>query len=258
MRKRKETDKTLVVGVGEVGEPLANVLERRMPVLRLDLEPRDLADQIDVMHICFPFHNSAQFTAAVVDLIRRFDPQLTIINSTVAPGTTVAVARAAGRPICYSPVRGKHAEMAKALLHYVKFVAGTEARAVDAAVEHFNAAGMKVRRLSTPDTLELAKLAETTYFGLCIAFAQELKRYAQVTGASYDEAVRFFEEVEFLPRQTYFPGIIGGHCVIPNIGLLIGVARSPLLEAVLDSNRRRSEEIAAEQPPSRAARADEP
>jgi len=218
MRQRKETDKTLVVGVGEVGEPLAEVLERRMPVLRLDLEPRDLADQIDVMHICFPFHNSAQFTAAVVDLIRRFDPHLTIINSTVAPGTTVAVARAAGRPICYSPVRGKHAEMAKALLHYVKFVAGTEARAVDAAVEHFNAVDMKIRRVSTPDTLELAKLAETTYFGLCIAFAQELKRYAQVTGASYDEAVRFFEEVEFLPRQTYFPGIIGGHCVIPNIG----------------------------------------
>ncbi len=129
-----------------------------MSVLRLDLEPRDLPDQIDVMHICFPFHNSAQFTAAVVDLIRRFDPQVTIINSTVAPGTTVAVARAA---VCYSPVRGKHAEMAKALLHYVKFVAGTEARAVDAAVEHFNAADMKIRRVSTADTLELAKLAET-------------------------------------------------------------------------------------------------
>ncbi|MGA2455954.1 MAG: hypothetical protein ABSF85_00055 [Terriglobales bacterium] len=110
------------------------------------------------MHICFPFHNSAQFTAAVVDLIRRFDPQVTIINSTVAPGTTVAVARAA---VCYSPVRGKHAEMAKALLHYVKFVAGTEARAVDAAVEHFNAVDMKIRRVSTADTLELAKLAET-------------------------------------------------------------------------------------------------
>ncbi|MFZ0244625.1 hypothetical protein [Candidatus Binatus sp.] len=148
----------MVVGVGEVGEPLGQVLERRMSVLRLDLEPRDLPDQIDVMHICFPFHNSAQFTAAVVDLIRRFDPQVTIINSTVAPGTTVAVARAA---VCYSPVRGKHAEMAKALLHYVKFVAGTEARAVDAAVEHFNAVDMKIRRVSTADTLELAKLAET-------------------------------------------------------------------------------------------------
>jgi UDP-N-acetyl-D-mannosaminuronate dehydrogenase len=241
------TGKTLVVGVGEVGEPLAQVLERHAPVLRLDLEPRDFADQIGVMHICFPFRNSAEFTTAAVGYIRRFDPALTIINSTVTPGTTVAVARAAGRPICYSPVRGKHTQMAKALLHYAKFVAGTDARAVDGAIEHFNAAGMKTRRLSTPETLELGKLAETTYFGLCIAFAQELNRYAQATGANYDEAVHFFEEVEFLPRQTYFPGFIGGHCVIPNIHLLLKVARSPLLEAMLDSNRHRAEEIAADE-----------
>lgn len=238
--------KTLVVGVGEVGGPLAQVLERHAPVLRLDLEPRDFADKIGVMHICFPFRNGKEFTAAVVGYIRRFDPQLTIIDSTVVPGTTVAVARAAGRPICYSPVRGKHTEMAKALTHYGKFVAGTDARAVDEAIEHFSAAKMKTRRVSSPDTLELAKLAETTYFGVCITFAQELNRYAKATGANYDEAISFFEEVEFLPRQPYFPGFIGGHCVIPNIHLLLGIARSRLLETVLDSNRCRAEEIAAE------------
>ncbi len=242
------SDMTLVVGVGEVGGPLAQVLERIAPVLRLDLEPRNFADRIGVMHICLPFRNSEEFTAAVVGYIRRFDPALTIINSTVIPGITRAIAQASGRPVCYSPVRGKHAEMAKALLHYAKFVAGTEACAVDAAIEHFKSAGMKTRRVSTPDTLELAKLAETTYFGLCIVFAQELNRYAYAAGVSYDEAARFFEEVEFLPRQTFFPGFIGGHCVIPNIHLLLEVARSPLLEAVLDSNRRRAEEIAAEQP----------
>jgi len=241
------TDKTLVVGVGEVGEPLAQVLERVAPVLRLDLEPRDFTDRIGVMHICFPFRNSEEFKAAVVGHIRRFEPALTIINSTVIPGITRAIAHASGRPVCYSPVRGKHVEMAKALLHYAKFVAGTDTRAVDAAIEHFKVAGMKTWRVSTPDTLELAKLAETTYFGLCIAFTQELNRYAQATGVNYDEAAHFFEEVEFLPRQTFFPGFIGGHCVIPNIHLLLRVARSPLLEALLDSNRRRAEEIAAEQ-----------
>jgi hypothetical protein len=55
-----------------------------------------------------------------------------------------------------------------------------------------------------------------------------------------------FEEIEFLPRTRYFPGFIGGHCVIPNINLLQRVARSPLLQAVLDSNRKRAHELRTE------------
>ncbi len=240
-------EKTLVVGVGEVGGPLAQVLERHAPLLRHDIEPCNFDEPVGVMHICFPFRDGTGFNAAVIDYIRLFDPTLTIINSTVLPGTTRAIAQASGRPICYSPVRGKHTEMAAALLRYTKFVAGTDERAVTAAAAHFSAAGMKTSRVGKPETLELAKLAETTYFGVCIAFAQELNRYAELTGSDYSEATRFFEEVEFLPRQTYFPGFIGGHCVIPNIDLLLQLARSPLLEAVLDSNGRLGEEMSAEQ-----------
>ena len=76
-----------------------------------------------------------------------------------------------------------------------------------------------------------------------IAFAQEMNRYAATVDANYDEAVSFFDEVDFLPQTRYFPGFIGGHCVIPNINLLQRIAHSPLLEAVLDSNRRRAEEL---------------
>ena len=102
---------------------------------------------------------------------------------------------------------------------------------------------MQTERLDSPETLELAKLAETTYFGVLIAFAQDLNRYAAQSGADYAQAVSFFDEVDFLPRTRYFPGFIGGHCVIPNINLLQRVARSPLLQAVLDSNRRREHEL---------------
>ena len=54
--------------------------------------------------------------------IRRFQPQLTIINSTVLPHTTRNLAKATGAAIAYSPVRGKHARMAQELLHYTKFI----------------------------------------------------------------------------------------------------------------------------------------
>ena len=42
---------------------------------------------------------------------------------------------------------------------------------------------MKTRLIEAPETLELAKLAETTYFGVIIAFAQELNRYARGSGS---------------------------------------------------------------------------
>jgi len=99
--------------------------------------------------------------------------------------------------------------------------------------------------MSKPEALELAKLAETTYFGVLIAYAQELNRYAERLEVDYSEASRFFEEIDFLPKVRYYPGFIGGHCVIPNIKLLKQVYESELLNAVLSSNDKRAEEQAA-------------
>lgn len=246
-----EHGETLIVGLGEVGAALAEVIERRRPVLRHDLEPRQFDAPIGVMHICIPFHSSAQFEDAVCGYVERFSPALTIVNSTVLPGTTSAIARRTGKPVAYSPVRGKHVRMAQDLLHYAKYVAAADGETAARAQGHFEELGMTVRRMSKPQTLELAKLAETTYFGVQIAFAQELDRYARRLGADYAEAINLFEEVEFLPRTRYFPGFIGGHCVIPNIQLLRELADSRLLKAVLESNSLRARELA---PPKRANR----
>lgn len=238
--------KTLVVGIGEVGSALADVIERTQPVLRHDLEPQDFDVQIEVMHLCIPYQSQAQFEAAALSYIARFKPGLTVINSTVVPGTTRTVAMKSGTSVAYSPVRGKHAKMRDDLLRYVKYVASPVAEDADSAERHFRFAGMQSRRVSKVETLELAKVAETTYFGVLIAFAQELNRYAERTGADYKETIDFFDEIDFLPKTRYFPGFIGGHCVIPNIHLLEKIASSRLLDAVLDSNRLRAKEMAAE------------
>lgn len=145
--------------------------------------------------------------------------------------------------------------MVEQLLHYAKFVSATDDVAAKMAGEHFAAAGMKTRLIEAPETLELAKLAETTYFGVIIAFAQELNRYAQAIGADYEEATSFFEEVEFLPRAKYYPGFIGGHCVIPNINLLLKLSPAALLQAVLKSNDLRAAEMQSEVVGDRAIRA---
>jgi UDP-glucose 6-dehydrogenase len=95
--------------------------------------------------------------------------------------------------------------------------------------------GTKV--LSTPEASELAKLTETTYFGLMIAWAQELERYCDRSGANYAELISFYEEIKFFPPVKYFPGVIGGHCVMPNIEILGQFTDSMILESIQESNR---------------------
>jgi UDP-N-acetyl-D-mannosaminuronate dehydrogenase len=247
--------KTLVVGLGEVGGAIAAILDRNETVLRHDLEPVEIKAAIGVLHLCIPFQSHLQFQHAALLYIERFKPELTIIHSTVLPGATRSIAEKSGAALAYSPVRGKHVRMEDDLLRYTKFVAAPQQAEADIAIAHLERAGMKTRRIAEVETLELAKLAETTYFGVCIAFAQELNRYAQQVGANYSEAIEFFDEVKFLPRERYYPGFIGGHCVMPNIRLLLQIAPSALLEAIVDSNERRANELDSQSSASKQAAA---
>ena len=63
------------------------------------------------MHLCIPFQSPHQFETVALGYINRFQPVLTIINSTVLPGTTRSIAEKSGSAVAYSPVRGKHVRM---------------------------------------------------------------------------------------------------------------------------------------------------
>ena len=71
---------------------------------------------------------------------------------------------------------------------------------------------------------------------MMIAWAQEVERYCDKAGQSYEEVASFYEEIPFFPRTKYFPGIIGGHCVMPNIEILRTLDDSTLLAAIKHSN----------------------
>ena len=239
---------TLVVGLGEVGKPLYTILKSREPgTIGIDIEPASVDKPVGIMHICFPFTDAAQFQSAVVGYARKYAPQLIVVNSTAVPGTTRSIENEAGIPCVYSPIRGKHTKMVDELVTYVKFVAGTDAQATERVQEHFRAAGMKSEIMSTPEALELAKLLETTYFGLLIAWAQEMNRFAESVNADYLEVGKFFREIAYLPSVLFQPGYIGGHCVMPNIGLLQQRFQSEFLEMVKRSNEARKAELAAKE-----------
>ncbi len=231
--------KIMVVGLGEVGKPLLEVLSRKYETVGLDITPLGEAPgEIDVMHVCYPF-TIPDFAGETARYIQRFNPRITVLNTTVAVGTTRSIAERTGAKIVNSPVRGKHIRMAAELLHYDKFVGAVDAASAEAVARHFQGAGMKTRVLSSPEATELAKLTETTYFGLMIAWAQEVERYCDQLGLSYDEVVSIYEEVPFFPRVKYFPGVIGGHCVISNIEILSQLNDSDILKAINASNQQK-------------------
>ena len=126
--------------------------------------------------------------------------------------------------------------MQEEMLHYTKFVGALDPQSGQRAIEHFEGVGMKTKLLASPEASEIAKLTETTYFGLLIAWAQEVERYCMRLGANYDEVVSFYEEIKFFPPVKYFPGEIGGHCVMPNIAILREQFPSGILQAILQSN----------------------
>ena len=226
---------TLVVGLGEVGRPLMEVIGEHINVVGIDIEPVEFHGSCDILHLCFPFQ-IPDFVGECAGYIEKYKPQLTIINSTVAPGTTRAVYAKVGKPIAYSPVRGKHIRMKQELLHYDKFVGGIDEASSLKAAKHFQSVGMNARILSSPEAVELAKLTETTYFGVLIAWAQEVERYCDQLSLNYDEIVSYYEEIKYLPPVKFFPGVIGGHCVMPNIAILRTIFESDLLNAVQKSN----------------------
>jgi UDP-N-acetyl-D-mannosaminuronate dehydrogenase len=254
-------EKVLVAGLGEVGRPLFELLKEcgRFEVYGYDLDADKmreigqsavLPDKFDVMHVCIPCHDKEGFVKSVAGYVERYKPKLVIINSTVAPGTTVDVHRRikGGCLVAHSPVRGVHKSlehMKWELKRWTKYVGGADAKSAEAAEKHFEEAGLKTKVLKSCLETELAKLFETTYRAWMIACFQEMHRISRHFRADFDDVVDFIEDTHRvrLDRPVMFPGVIGGHCLIPNAELLLKSCDSKFLRLILESNEKRKEEI---------------
>ena len=224
----------MVVGLGEVGRPLLSVLEKKWDMVGRDVHVDPHVDTVEFLHLCFPFQVD-DFVQTALGYLKDYEPKCTIVHSTVPPGTTQSIRDETEAAVFYSPVRGKHRRMEEDLLSYTKFVSGPDAY-FDAVRDHLVGAKLQVARMEPTEALETAKLLETTYFGVLIAWAQEVQRFAESIGTDHETLNKFVEEIEFLPSD-YFPGHIGGHCVMPNIELLSALRSSEVLDWIRLSNQ---------------------
>ena len=204
--------------------------------------------KVDTLQVCLPCGSQEKFADIIKGYVEQYKPKLTIINSTVPPGTTLKVAAVCKCLVAHSPARGVHISaehMIWEMKRWTKYVGGANAAAAKAAKAHFEKLGLKVKVLKSCRETELAKLFETTYRAWMIACFQEMHRISRAFDAEFDEAVDFLEDThkERFDRPVMFPGVIGGHCLIPNTELLLKSYDSEFPRLILKSNEKRKEEI---------------
>jgi UDP-N-acetyl-D-mannosaminuronate dehydrogenase len=252
-------EKVLVVGLGEVGRALFELLKEsgKFNVYGFDVDEDKmrsvvgdvkLPDSFDVMHVCYPCSDPEKFVRVTVNYMRRFKPKLTIIDSTVAPGITQKIFEETKSLVVHSPVRGMHKSletMKRDILFWSKYVGGATPEAAELAKRHFEELGLKVKVLRSPMETELAKLFETIYRAWMIACFQEMHRISRRFNANFDEVVDMLADIHRLRlnKPIHYPDVIGGHCLIPNTELLLSVYDSEFLRLILTSNEKRREEI---------------
>ena len=248
----------LVVGLGEIGRSLFELLKesRKFEVYGWDVDRKkmqdiqqdDLPKKVDTLHICYRCSGQEEFVNTTLDYVRRFRPELTIINSTVPHGTTEKIYTLSGGHVVHSPVRGMHKSMKgmkRYLLFLTKYIGGIDEKSAELARRHFEQLGLKTKVLMGPAETELAKLFETTYRAWMIACFQEMHRISRRFGANFDQVADFLEDTHRVrfDRPIHFPGVIGGHCLIPNAELLLESYDSEFIRLILRSNEKRKEEI---------------
>ena len=227
--------KDVVVGMGEIGKPILKLLSKQNITVGFDLNP-DLMDQrkfkryknlqTSFLHITIPV--TGKFINNVLKLDKKFQPECIVIHSTIKPGTTKKIQGKLSIPVIYSATRGVHKRMMHDLKRYTKFfVISTNAPRSKWASSRFvklmKGCGIKTKKMSKPETLELAKIiCDTSYLGWLVNYAQLSNKIAIEYGINYDEMWSFSDEIHKLlgNRPKMYPGYIGGHCVIPNLNLI--------------------------------------
>ena len=227
--------KNVVAGLGEIGSPILKIISKNVPVVGYDLNKKLMAKkklgkyqnlETSFLHICIPFTNN--FSSSVISLYKKFNPEVIVIHSTVSPYTTKKLQDKLNIPIIYSATRGVHKRMLNDLRRYTKFysIESNAPRKNWASINFsklMKKCGVKTKKMSSPLTLELAKIiVDTSYYGWLINYAQLSNMIAIQNKVDYDEMWSFADEIhKFLGnRPKMYPGFIGGHCVIPNLELI--------------------------------------
>ena len=222
----------IILGMGEVGETLYDLLkERGFDCIGIDVDSskcknyseNSTIENPEYLHVCLP-GELAEFVDITSNWISKIEGlKVVLVHSTVKPGTTKNIQEKSKVPVLFSPVRGVHKRFLDDIKKYTKFISSDD-KQIDPKIKlDLEKRIEKVDWMSTTKTAELAKiLVDTTYYGWLINYAQITKMICEKEGIDFDEMWKFADEIHdnLGNRPKMYPGIIGGHCVIPNLSLV--------------------------------------
>ncbi len=163
--------------------------------------------------------------AVLADIGRGLTPGTTVsVETTVPVGTTrsrIAPALEAASGLraeqdfftVFSPERVYSGRIFRDLADYPKLVGGLSGPGEDRGCRIYESfLDAEIWPMGGAEAAELAKLAETTYRDLNIAFANELARFADGAGIDVDRVIDASNSQPF--SHIHRPGIaVGGHCI---------------------------------------------
>lgn len=221
----------IIVGhLGQVGSALMRILDADGHDRN---EPHVPKHNYKFMHVCFGFNGTHTFETAVREYQKFFQPEITVIHSTVPVGTCDELGAV------HSPIRGIHPDLEQGIRTFVKYFGGYDA--VNASIP-FARLGIETYWTASARDTEAMKLLDTTYYFWNIHFMRSVKRYCKERDLDFDLVYRMANETynegytklghpEFVrPVLEYKEGKTGGHCLVPNAKLLRNDIAKFLLE----------------------------
>ena len=197
----------LVVGLGEIGKPLYQLLKNRnFKVDGYDPNVQEfnakalLAQRYDMVHIAIPW--SKDFVKIVKSYYNITDT--IVIHSTVPINTSIMIGA------IYSPVRGIHNDMLNQLDWFAKYYSGK------VNVE-FEKRFPKAINVPDPSKLERTKAMQLKYYAMLIAFRKWVDK---------EHPIYWHFMIELHQKFGIFPILyndnkdIGGHCIKENQWLI--------------------------------------
>lgn len=239
--------KGLIIGKGQVGTSLYDVLKDVHETHIKDIEELELPN-VEILHLCFPY--SDQFVETANSYIEKYKPEIVINHASVAIGTTRQLKH---KHVFYSPVRGKHPNLADGIRQFVKFVAG-DVEYLPKVVEYFNKANVLIHAYDEKqvNALEFCKLMSNIRYGYEICFMQEAERMAKYFNIDIDKFKTFEMTYNLgydktgeahLKRPQLTGGIIGGHCIMQNLDIITKQYTSEMADWMYFSNNKRKVEL---------------
>lgn len=233
-----------IFGVGQIGQAINKLYKHGCYLKDKNGLYMGFPNKLDILHVCIPYGEN--FIRDISAEIIVHDPDMVIIHSTVAIGTTTEIQRKFNKKIiAHSPVRGVHPNLYKSLKTFVKYI-GINYYHGEEVARHFKKLGMKCKIVTPPEATEAGKLWSTTQYGMMILIQKEIKKFCDEHGIDFNIVYREFNETYnqgykkmkmrnvIRPVLKHIPGKIGGHCVIPNCKLL----KSELAELIRFKNQK--------------------